>query len=305
VSSLLLLALGISVSAGAGVYSRLRWPLPAERLAERLIRFVLWVVLPPCVFVNVAHFDIASSAGLGLALGFGCLLVGGLVAWFLATRVLRLPDRTAGAVICASIVANTGYYGLPATLIVFGSDAVARAAAWDALLTGPVTFLAGFAVGAVYGEDSGDGFGERARYFVRRNPVLWVLVPALFFPGSAIPGWTLEVSHLAFVALLPVGFYVLGVNLAHGSGEPGKESLAAPVAVAVGVRLAVIPGLFLAACAAVGGIPSSYFIQAAAPAGINALIVATLFGLDRRVTATAIAVSTAIAMVGVVVIGSL
>src|SRR5262245_19516047 len=153
-TSLVLLAVGISASSAAGLYSRMRWPVGAERLADGLIRFVLWVVLPPCVFVNVAHFDIASSAGLGLALGFVCLAAGGLLAWFVSTRVMRLPDRTAGAVICASIVANTGYFGLPATLIVFGSDAVARAAAWDALLTGPVTFLAGFAVGAVYGDKS-------------------------------------------------------------------------------------------------------------------------------------------------------
>lgn len=301
--SLVLLAVGITASSAAGLYTRMRWPVGAERTADGLIRFVLWVVLPPCVFVNVAHFDIASSAGLGLGLGFVCLAVGGLLAWFVSTRVLDLPDRTAGAVICASIVANTGYFGLPATLIVFGSEAVARAAAWDALLTGPVTFLAGFAVGAVYGENSGEGSGAKLSAFVKRNPILWVLLPALLFPGSAIPGWMLDASHIAFTALLPVGFYVLGVNLAHGTGEP-RHAIVAPVAVAVLVRLAVIPGLFLALCALVGGIPSSYFIQAAAPAGINALIVATLFGLDRRVTATAVAVSTAIALVVVLAIGA-
>jgi predicted permease len=107
VIDLLLLALAIVVSACVGAASRRRRPERAERISDRLIRFVLWVVLPPCVFVNVAHFDLASGAGAGLLLGLGCLTIGGTTA-LLATRVMSLPPRSAGAVICCSIVGNTG-----------------------------------------------------------------------------------------------------------------------------------------------------------------------------------------------------
>lgn len=302
-NALIALAVAISASTGVGMWSRGRWSGPSERLAERMIWVVLWVITPPCVFVNVAHFDVASGDGLALAIGLGCLLSGGLLSWFLATRVMRLPDRRAGAVICCSIVANTGYYGIPATLVVYGSGAVAGAATWDALLTIPVTFLLGFGIGAAYGVGERASFGERARSFARHNPVLWILVPALLFPAAAIPGWALDVSHFAFVALLPVGFYVLGVNLGHGPDEGPGEPLLAPVAAAVGIRILIVPALFAGICGAVGGVPGSYLVQAAAPIGINSLIIATVFDLDRRLTAAAVAVSTAAAMLGALVAG--
>jgi len=305
VTILLLFAAGISISTGVGLWSRQRWPIGAEQLSERLIWLVLWVVMAPLVFINVAHFELASGAGVGLLVGVVCLLAGGLIAWLVSTKLMHLAQRSAAAVICCSIVANTGYYGLPATLILYGSDAVTGAAAWDSLVTGPVTFLLGFGVGAAYGAASGDGFRARLGAFARSNPVLWVLPVALVFPASLIPGWALDASQLAFVVLLPVGFYVLGVNLAHGSGEPPGRTLLAPVAVAVAIRLAVIPALFLAASAAIGTVPESYFVQAAAPAGINSLIVASVFDLDRRLTATAVAVSTALAMLGVLIAGAI
>jgi predicted permease len=264
---------------------------------------VLWVVLPPCFFVNIAEFDIASSAGLGLLVGLGCLLTGGFVAWLLSSQVLALPDRETGALICSSIVANTGYFGLPATLIIFGSAAVSKAAAWDALLTGPVTFLGGFAVGAFYGGGSNAGLAERTFSFVRRNPVLWVIPAALIMPSSLIPHWTLTASHDAFVALLPVGFYILGVNLAYRAAEPRHGSLRVPIVAATMIRLLLIPVMFAATCGLVGNIPSSFYIQASAPTGINALIIASLFGLDRRLTAGVIALTTGVALLVVIGIG--
>jgi malate permease and related proteins len=145
--------------------------------------------------------------------------------------------------------------------------------------------------------------GERARQFLRRNPVLWVLVPALLTPSSAIPHAALEISHLAFLALVPVGFYILGVSLALPVAA-GAESLVAPVGVAVLIRLALVPTLFAVGAGVLGRIPESYYIQASAPVGINSLIIASLFDLDRRLTATAIAITTGVALLGVVVAGA-
>lgn len=307
VGSFAVLSLGIIGSTVLGVAARIWWPQAAQSGSDRTIAVSLWVILPPCVFVNVAHFDLASGAGAGLALGLASLAAGGILAWYLAVRVAHLPDRTAGASICAAIIANTGYYGLPATLILFGSDAVTRAAAWDAILTGPVTFVAGFAVGAVFGRDGGGepDAGARLRSFFTRNPVLWVLVPALLTPASAIPDWALDASHLAFTVLLPVGFLVLGVNLYEPGGFAHVRSLAIPVAIGTAVRLLLVPALYLGLCAAVGGIPGSYVIQAAAPTGISALIVAATFDLDRQVTAATIAATTGFAVLGVLLSGAL
>ncbi|MBS1678315.1 MAG: AEC family transporter [Actinobacteria bacterium] len=301
---MLALVAAILVSGSAGVASRRLRPRQADRLASRLIRFVLWFVLPPCVFVNVAHFDIASSAGVGLLIGAGCLLAGAAIAWA-AARALGLAERSAGALISTALVSNTAYFGLPATILVLGSGAVTAAAAWDALVSQPLTYLVGFAIGACYGEDRA-GFGARLRLFIGRNPVLWVIVPALLTPASAIPDWALEASHLTFVALAPVGFYATGVNLALPAGESDAgESFALAVGAAVAIRLLLVPALFTLVALTVGGVPKSFYIQAATPVGVNALTIAILFDLDRRLTATAIAATTLLALLGVIVATSI
>jgi predicted permease len=103
------------------------------------------------------------------------------------------------------------------------------------------------------------------------------------------------------IGFLPVGFFVLGVNLATEAREEGARALPAfsrPVAVALVLRMGVAPGLLLLASAALVRLPDAYLLQAAMPSGINALVVAHAYGLDLRVTAGAIAWTTVAAVAG-------
>ena len=43
-------------------------------------------------------------------------LVGALLAWWVASRVLRLPSFQVGAVVCCVLSVNTGYLGYPLTV---------------------------------------------------------------------------------------------------------------------------------------------------------------------------------------------
>jgi predicted permease len=76
----------------------------------------------------------------------------------------------------------------------------------------------------------------------------------------------------------------------------------ARVATGVVLKLAVLPGLLLALAALVTDVPDTYPVQAAMATGINTMLIADEYGLDRALTAAVIAWTTAIVVaVGLVV----
>ena len=67
--------------------------------------------------------------------------------------------------------------------------------------------------------------------------------------------------------------------------------------VALALKLAVVPGLLLGLAAPLIDLPGTYLLLAAMPCGLNTMIVTHAYGLDLRLTASAVFWSTAIAVV--------
>ena len=119
---------------------------------------------------------------------------------------------------------------------------------------------------------------------------------ALVAPDALAPDVLVDAATVVVYALLPVGFFVLGVNLAAEAEEgtlPFPPPFDASVGTALGLRLLAAPALMLAFSAAIVRLPDAYLVQAAMPSGINSLMVAHAYGLDLRLTSAAVAWSTA------------
>jgi predicted permease len=109
-----------------------------------------------------------------------------------------------------------------------------------------------------------------------------------------------DASRIAIVALLPLGFFAVGAALAEegeGGTIPIPPPLDAAVAAAVGLRLVVAPALLFLIALPLIDLPDPYLLLAAMPCGINTMIVSHAYGLDLRISAGAVAGSTAIAVV--------
>ena len=128
--------------------------------------------------------------------------------------------------------------------------------------------------------------------FVTRNPPLWATVLGLLAPEALAPDPLVEAAQLVVIALLPVGFFVVGVSLAAEGGVRVPPPLTRPVAAAIALRLLVAPALFAALASQVAGIPDAFYLLSAMPSAISALVVAHAYGLDVRLTASAIAWTT-------------
>jgi predicted permease len=86
---------------------------------------------------------------------------------------------------------------------------------------------------------------------------------------------------------------------------PVPPPLDSPVALAVATRLLVAPALLYVLAVGLIDIPGPYLLLAAMPCGINTMVVTHAYGLDLRVSAGAVAWSTAIAVAAIVPISLL
>jgi hypothetical protein len=190
---------------------------------------------------------------------------------------------------------NTGYFGLPFASALLGSDDLPAAIAFDALVSGPLFYVAGFAIGAAFGAKADLARRARVRQLVLRNPPLLAAVAGLLLPASFAPDVLLDIAHEAVWGLLVLGFLALGAILANEARDGGlafPPRLDASVGAALALRLGLAPALYLGLTAVAGGAPVGFRLQEAMPAGISTLVVAHAAGLDLRLAASAVAWST-------------
>src|SRR3954454_9789970 len=118
----LLTAVAIALGTGIGVWSEHRWPQAAALAARRSLVLMLYVLVPPVIFFNLAAADIDLDHGIGIGLGLMVAAITSVIAWWLASRVLGLGRPQTGAVICAVLTVNTCYLGYPLTVALLGRD---------------------------------------------------------------------------------------------------------------------------------------------------------------------------------------
>jgi malate permease and related proteins len=292
--------LAIVLSTAAGVWVERRWDWGAGIASRRGLMFVLYVVLPPTTFFNLAAADIDADIGFGVVLALLAVALATVLAYLIGTKLLRLERASVGSLMCCTLVGNTGYLGYAMVAVLFGFDRLSEAVVYDILVAAPALLLGAFSVGAAFGTGAGEGPRERVASFFTRNPPLYAAILALIAPDSLAPDVLVDASRVAIVALLPLGFFAVGAALAEQADEhelPIPPPLDAPVAAAVALKLVVGPALLLGLAAPLIDLPDTYLLLAAMPCGINTMIVTHAYGLDLRLTASAVAWSTAITIV--------
>lgn len=291
----LLTAAAIVAAASIGVWSERRWPLGAGLAARRALVLILYVLLPPVIFFNLAASEIDLSHGIGLGLGLLAVSLAALFAWWVADRKLGLTRPQTGAVISAVLCVNTGYLGYPLTVALLGRGELPTAVLYDVLVSGPSLLLGAFAIGAAFGTKAGETIGQRVRAFFTRNPPLYAAVAGLLAPHALAPHLLVDISQGLIVAILPIGFFAVGATLAEGAEHgdlPMPPALTRPVALTVVSRLAVAPALLILFASPLIHLPAAYRLLAAMPTGLNSMVVAHAYGLDMEITAEAVTWST-------------
>jgi len=255
------------------------------------------VLLPPVIFFNIAASEIDVGHGVGLLLGIAASSCGGLVAYWGASRLLKLSRPEVGAVVCTVLSVNTGYLGYPLAVALLGRDELSDAVLYDVLVTGPCLLLGAFAVGAAFGTKAGETPRQRVGAFFTRNPPLYAAIAGILAPDALAPDLLVDVSQILIVAILPIGFFAVGATLAENAERgqlPMPPPLTRPVMLVIATRLAVVPALLMLMAAPLIDLPPAYRLLSAMPSGLNSLVIAHAYGLDMEITAEAVTWSTAI-----------
>jgi malate permease and related proteins len=293
----LLIIAAIVVSVAIGVTAERRRPQAAALAARRALTLMLYGLVPPVIFFNLAATEIDVEHGVGLALGLTAMSLAGVTMWWVASRVLRLARPQVGAVISAVLCVNSGYLGYPLIVALLGRDELSTAVLYDIAVSGPSLLLGAFAVGAAFGTKAGEGPRDRVRAFFTRNPPLYAAIAGLLAPDVLAPAVLVDASQVLLVAILPIGFFAVGATLAENAehGElPMPPPMTRPVALVIGGRLLLVPALLLLISAPLIDLPTPYLLQAAMPSGLNSMVVAHAYGLDMEITAEAVTWTTAI-----------
>ncbi len=296
---MLAVTLVILVAVGIGAAAERRWHGPAHRAAGRALDILIYGLMPVVTFFTVSHVELTAGVGAGIAFGWTERLAVVAIAWLVGSRLLRLPAPATGAMMVCVGVANTGYLGVPLIAALIGGDATGQAITYDVAVSAPALLLVAFAIGAAFGTKAGETPRERLGAFLWRNPPLFAFLLALVAPQALSPDWARDAAQVAVLALAPLGFFALGVNLMQEQ-EHGVRvfppPLTGPVGWILGLRLLAAPAVMLGLSAFVLTVPEAFRIQAAMACGINSLAVAHVYGLDLRITAAAVAWSTAIVL---------
>jgi predicted permease len=287
----------MAASTLAGLLLHRRSPPAARRTATLSLTGILWILVPFLTVCTLPRVRLDATLAGAVGLGYVALGITGTIAWLIGTRVLHLSRPALGTLLCTTIVVNTGYFGFPFVTALLGRDALPDAIAFDALVSGPMFYLVGFSIGTVLGDKGELAPRARARQILLRNPPLIAAVVGLLLPASAIPNGLLDAAHHVVWLLLVLGFVALGVTLAAEAREGAlafPPQLDLPIATALLLRLAVAPAIYFGLTALLHGVPPAFRAEAAMPVAINTLVLGHATGLDLRVTASAIAWSTAI-----------
>lgn len=302
---MLWIVLTVIAATAVGVAVERRSNPLAHRLRLGVLQLMLWVLVPFVAYVNIARAHLTLDATLSIAIAAASIVVAGTIMWRLARGPFALPSASAGAAIVTTIQANTAYFALPLIAALFSPAELSQAVVYDGLVSLPMFVIGSYSVGARLGHAREGGLREQLRTGLVRNPVLWAVAVALLVPDAWAPSWLVTPSHAAIYALLPLGFFVVGVTL----GDEAKDGtlripppLSPPIAAVVLLRMAFVPLVLLVVGLLWIDVPAPFYVMAAMPVGINTVLVGHATGLDLNLTSSAIAWTTVVALVGVVAV---
>ena len=275
----------------------------SEAAIDGLMRFAQGVAVPLLLCAGVAKLDLGGVLGTGLFLSFylgafAAFVIGGLAARLIFHR----PGPDCVAIGFACLFSNTLLLGLPITERAYGADALQANYALIALHS-PLMYAFGItAMEMVKGHGTGLATGQLLRLIAAglvKNPLIIGISAgfALNLSGTSLPTPLWAAVEMIGRAGLPAALFGLGGVLARYRPEGDLRIVAMISALSLVLHPAITFLLGTHAFAlSISDLRSATVTGAMAP-GINAYLFAHMYGVGKRVAATAVLIGTALSIV--------
>ena len=91
----LLVTVAIGLSVAVGIVAERRWPSAAAAAVRKAMTAILYLLLPPVIFFNLAAAQIDVDHGVGLVLALAAVAIAAIVVWWAASRLPSPRSRRA------------------------------------------------------------------------------------------------------------------------------------------------------------------------------------------------------------------
>ncbi len=301
-SALLDVILPVFLVIGFGyVMARAKWVDGAT--IDGVMRYAQNFAAPCLLFKSVAELDLTLAYNPGLMLSFYLAAFSGFAAGFAGARYFfnrPLPDCVAIGFAC--LFSNSLLLGVPITERAYGTAALAGNFAIISIHS-PLFYGIGITAMELV-RSRGLGMSARvlavkvARAIVSQPLVVGILCGfAVNLSGLALPEVGMAAVRMVAGSAIPVALFGLGGVLV----RYGTEGDRATIAMICGVSLILHPALtYLLGRFAFGldtdGLRSAVMTASMAP-GVNAYVFANLYGVAKRVNASAVLIATGLSIV--------
>ncbi|PVA09174.1 AEC family transporter [Pelagivirga sediminicola] len=297
-SALLDVVLPVFVVIGAGyAVVWLGWFNAAS--VEGLLRFTQNFAIPCLLFTAISQLDLGQSFNAPLLISF---YAGALAGFGIGTMAARLvfgrdwPEAIAIGFCC--LFSNTVLLGLPITERAYGAGALSANFAIIALHS-PVCYAVGITameIARAGGTSRRAVLGKVLKAMFSNALIIGIGLGFIVnLTGLAVPDTLGEGLELIARAALPAALFGLGGVLVQYRPEGDLRVIAMVVAVSLVVHPAITMALARVQALPVDALRSAVITGAMAP-GINTYIFANMYGVARRVAASAVLIGTALSI---------
>lgn len=264
-------------------------------VARRVITGLVYYLLLPALVLSVMWraplglevFQIAGLAFLGmlsaLAMAWG---------WYQARRT---PSAQAGALLLAAVFPNVIYLGLPVLEQTLGPWARGVALQYDLFACTPFLLTVGVMIARRYGvhEDN-----ESIWKALLKVPPLWAAVLGIGLNETQVPltEWMANFLNMLASGVAPLMLISLGLGLYWPKQWTHQLGLIVP---AVVIKIALAPLIVWSGALALGTSPElriAIVLEAAMPSMLLGVVLCDRFGLDTRLYAETVTVTTLLAL---------
>lgn len=280
-----------------------RTGLFAESAVDGLMRFAQNFALPCLLFRSIALLDLSAAYDTGLLVSFYTGAFAAFGAGFLgALLVFRRPLTDAVAIGFACLFSNSLLLGLPITERAYGAGALQGNYAIISIHS-PLLYALGISL-MEWARNRGKGLsapalGAKVVRAIASQPLVIGIACgfAVNLGGIPVPGAVLSAVELMSRAAIPAALFGLGGVLFRYRPEGDRATIAMICACALVLHPAVTWVIGTQVFALETPALRSAVVTAAMAPGINAYLFAHMYGVAKRVNASAVLVATAASIV--------
>lgn len=288
--------LRMSVLIALGVLWRAIQPggISAEVIRKSLTTLVLYLMLPALVLKILWQAELGLNSFLISGVAIISIVSGLLLSYFLC-RACRASRPVTGAVMLASAFPNVTYMGLPILKELFGDWSTSLVIQYDLFACTPMLFTVGILIAQKYGEQ---GSTESVFKGLRNLPPLWAAVIAVLLNLGNAPmhesvSWVLDqFAHM----VIPMMLFAVGLSLDWKFSFGNKVKNITVIVISQLVILPLVALMMVNLFGFTGDTKVALVLEAAMPTMVIGLVLCDRYGLDTRLYAMAVTITTVLSL---------